>query len=319
MMWTRLLAAAMFLAGGTVCSRSADESATGLERCLQAARLADTVCIKQSDPAERLICLDKSRADQLACLDHAFPQAAPAQSGESASAPAAAAAENAAPAGPPSEDVAKQTEQPPPTEQPRAPDVPTGSIAAGESGSTLEKISKEASRPPPASSTAAIQPVERSEKSETPAANWIVSETTSPIDYSPLVTAVIHATPEANDGPNVLLVRCRRLQTEIAVRTDRAWTATRGHELQIEYQIDGQPGVKLPWVLSADGKMATYGADTVGFLQSLPDGATLRIDVSQKGGARHEAMFPLAGLQAIRKRIGVACNWASADTKAEKR
>jgi hypothetical protein len=144
-----------------------------------------------------------------------------------------------------------------------------------------------------------------------------VGETTSPIDYSPLVIALIHAASEVKDGPNTLSIRCRRQQTELSVRTDGAWTATRGNDIHVEYQINGQPGDKVRWNLSADGRTAIYGTDPVGLLQSWPDGATLTLDVVGASRIRHEATFKLAGLDAVRKRIGAACHWGSVGISAE--
>ena len=38
--------------------------------------------------------------------------------------------------------------------------------------------------------------------------DWVVSETTSPVDYSPLVTAFIRSTSQVKDAPNTLTIRC---------------------------------------------------------------------------------------------------------------
>ncbi len=151
--------------------------------------------------------------------------------------------------------------------------------------------------------------------------NWVVSETTSPVDYSPLVTALIRSTSQVKDAPNTLTVRCRGQHTELLARTDGAWGTTRGNELHVDYQINDQPAVELPWIISSDGKTATYKDDPVGLLQSLPDGARLKINVADKASSSHEAMFRLDGWDAIRRKIGTACKWArTADkTSSDKR
>src|SRR6266850_421380 len=56
---------------------------------------------------------------------------------------------------------------------------------------------------------------------------WVVSETTSPVDYSPLITAVIRSTSSVKDAPSTLTVRCRGLRTELQLRTEGAWRASR--------------------------------------------------------------------------------------------
>ena len=140
---------------------------------------------------------------------------------------------------------------------------------------------------------------------------WIVSETTSPVDYSPLITAVIHPTSSVKDAPNALAVRCRGSRTELLLRTEGAWRASRASEVQVDYQINDQPLVRLQWTVSADGKTASYKGDAVGLLRSLPEGARLKISVFDGQGLGQEAMFQLTGLDSVRQKIGLACKWPS--------
>jgi type VI secretion system VasI family protein len=143
--------------------------------------------------------------------------------------------------------------------------------------------------------------------------NWIVSETTSPLDYSPLVTAVTRSTTGARDAPDTLAIRCVGPRTEILLRTEEPWRAPRPGKVQVECQINDQPLVKQQWMASADGKTVSYGNDTIGFLQSLPEGARLKIKVLDGAGRAHEAKFELAGLDAVLKRIATPCKWPAAD------
>jgi hypothetical protein len=146
-----------------------------------------------------------------------------------------------------------------------------------------------------------------------PNTGWVVSETTSPVDYSPLITAVMHVSDGLPDAPNALAIRCRGLRTELLVRTDGIWRAARGGEVAVSYQVDDQPLIRLSWSVSADGKSAGYQDDAIGLLRSLPEGARLKITVLDATGSSHEATFRLAGLDAIRKRIAAACKWAPAE------
>ena len=138
---------------------------------------------------------------------------------------------------------------------------------------------------------------------------WIVSETTSPVDYSPLTTAVIHSTSSVKDAPNTLAVRCHGPSTELLLGTEGAWRATHASEVQVDYRINDQPLVRLQWTVSADGKSARYKGDAVGLLQSLPEGALLKISVLDRQVLGQEATFQLIGLDSVRKRIGLACKW----------
>jgi hypothetical protein len=139
---------------------------------------------------------------------------------------------------------------------------------------------------------------------------WVVSETTSPVDYSPLITAVIHATSSVKDAPNTLAVRCRGLRTELLLRTEGVWRASRASEVQADYQVNDQPSVRRQWTVSADRKTASYKDDAVELLRSLPEGARLKISVFDGRGPGQEAMFQLTGLDSVRKRVGLACKWS---------
>jgi len=148
-----------------------------------------------------------------------------------------------------------------------------------------------------------------------PQPDWVVSETTSPVDYSPLVNAVIRSTSGEKDGPNSLAVRCRAQRTEVSLGTNGAWRVPSGNLLQVDYQIDDRPSIRQQWVLAADGKTATYKDDAVELLRSIPDGAALKIAVADKDNVRREATFQLAGLSAIRQKVAAACKWTPAPTR----
>ena len=268
MMWARLIGSVVFLAASLVGARSANESMTGLESCFQVARIADPICSKLPDPAQRLDCFQKTRSAQLECLEHVLSET-PAEipSAEKSNTPPKAVVRT----GPP--------------EPPESPEARTGAIRPGIPAKTAD---------------VPVRPTRT---------NWIVSETTSPIDYSPLVTALVRSTSPVKDAPGTFAVRCRGQHTELLVGTDGTWATTRGHELRIDYQINEQPAVGLPWILSSDGKTATYKEDPVGLLQSLPDDARLKINVADRSSSSHEAMFHLDGWDAVRKKIGTACKW----------
>jgi hypothetical protein len=320
MMWIRLIGIAFFLAGETDSAQSASESVTRLESCFQAARLADTVCAKQDDPTQRLDCFEKMRARQVECLEYVLPEAPTASENSVGTAPLAPPS-NAAEA--PSKGVSSK--EPGQTEPPG---MSTGSIPADKSNSPSKADLK--TNPPqipttrdlPTASIRSDAPAKSADIPAQPAAtNWIVSETTSPIDYSPLVTAVIHSTPVVKNGPNTLTIGCRGHRTELSVGMEGDVGASRNGEPQIDSQINEQPAVRRRWAWSADGKIATYKDDPVELLQSVPEGARLKIAVSDRENVRHEAAFQLAGLGAVLRKVGTACNWAPAQAKtsSEKR
>jgi hypothetical protein len=298
---TRTLAPKVPTAARPVGTRSADGSIVGMESCFQAARIADAICFKLlNDPAQRLDCFQKAGAAQLECLDRVLsetptsPTTPKAPSETTRHEPPAAVTLPEAPSErvPPNRQIDSSEKsdsrsnaiRPNPPELPAPSETPTGEIPSD-------------SRP--ATADVPVRP---------PGTNWVVSETTSPVDYSPLVTAIIGSTSRVKNAPTTLAVRCREKHTELLVRTDGTWIMTRGKELRVDYQINDQPAVTLPWTASADGKTASYKNDAVGLLQSLPEGAQLKINVFDGPGPGHDATFQLAGLDTVRKKIAAACN-----------
>ena len=276
-----------------------------LDTCFQLARAADAMCSDaKNGTAERLDCRQKASMGQLECLERVFP-------GRSAGSV--------------------------PPEMPTvtgSPEVPAGSVSPGTPIGTVAKGEPTSSQetPPgtaPAETPTATVSPEMTTATASPGApargvdipakpqdtNWIVSETTSPVDYSPLITAVIRSTTGLQDAPNTLVIRCLGPRTEVLLRTQGTWRASRSNTVQVDYQINDQPLVRLQWITSADGKTASYTNDAVGFLQSLPEGARLKINVLDRAGPGHEATFQLAGLDVIRKRIAVPCKWTTAADK----
>jgi hypothetical protein len=148
---------------------------------------------------------------------------------------------------------------------------------------------------------------------------WIVSETTSPVDYSALVTATILARPDTKDAPMALVVRCGGRRTELGLRMEGSSRAPRGGEILVAYQINDQSMVKLRWTASAEGRTASYREDAVALLQSFSDGGQLKIVVSDGSGQASEATFQLAGWNAIRDKIATACMWTSTAAKSPQR
>jgi hypothetical protein len=211
------------------------------------------------------------------------------------------------------------------TGQADQPEVSTGSMPAREAAKSSNASPEPApvSVPSPATeaSTGAIGSTASAHQDDRPAreTDWIVSETTSPIDYSPLLTAVIHSASEAKNGPNVLAVRCRAQHIEILIRTDGTWAVPRGNDLLVDYQINDQPVVRQPWTLSADGKTATYKLDPIELLRSIPEDATLKIAVAQQGDVRLEASFALSGLSGVRQKVATACKGAPVTAKTSRR
>jgi hypothetical protein len=332
MMRAKLTAAVLSIVGGASCAQAENEGIKGLESCFQAARLADAICSNATnDPIPRLDCFQKARAAQLECLQHvplgmSAGSAAP-ETPAAAVSPAPGTVRPEVPAvspGIPTSTI--RTEKPAGSVSPGIPaetvpsEMPSGTVSSSEPTGIVSPKSTPGN--PTEMPTATVSPDKPIVPPDMPArtvdmpvkpldTDWVVSETTSPVDYSALITVTIRATSSAKDAPDTLAVRCRQLRSEILVRTEGTWSVTRGTDVQVGYQINDQSFVRLQWAVSADGKTATYKGDAVGLLRSLPEGALLKISVLDKPGAAHDATFQLTGLDAVRKKIAVACKWAS--------
>ena len=280
-MWIRLASFALCLAGFTAPAQSANESVSGLESCIQAAHLADAICSNlPNDPAQRVDCFKKAQTTQLECLERVLSEASARSAAPKRSSETARPTPQVDTTPPEASLEADRTDQPA---------VSIGSAPADEAAkrSSPSPKSAPASVPPSVAEapTATIRSDTSGKKNDRPAQgpDWILSETTSPVDYSPLINAVIRATSDVKDGPNGFAVRCRAQHTELSIRTDGAWAAPRGNDLVVDYQIDDRPVIRQPWILSTDGKTATYKNDPVELLRSIPEGATLKVAVADKG------------------------------------
>jgi hypothetical protein len=315
MMWARLIASVFILGGGIVSVRSANESVAGMESCFQAARIADTICSKlPDDPAQRLDCFQKTRSAQLECLEQVLS--------ETPAGRATPKAPSEAPRPQPPASAALpegSSERVSPPGQTGTLETPAGIPSAEKSNSPSKAIVGTNPREPTEAPTGAIQPGISPRPAYVPArpigANWVISETTSPVDYSPLLTALLRSTSQLKDAPSALSIRCVGGRTELVLHTEGTWTAPSGRELRVNYQVNDQPVVGLQWILSSDGKTATYKDNPVSFLQTLPDGARLKINVADRASFSHEATFQIDGWDVVRNKIGTACKWARTTDK----
>lgn len=134
--------------------------------------------------------------------------------------------------------------------------------------------------------------------------NWTVSETTSPVDYSPIATAT---TSDSVDSSVKLSIRCRGGRTELSFAGPAI--SGRGDGYAISYRINDGPPVQVAATVPAVGSGVAVAGDVVRLLQSLPDHAVLAVHLSRGAGAAQDATFSLAGLDAMRARMAAVCKW----------
>jgi hypothetical protein len=139
--------------------------------------------------------------------------------------------------------------------------------------------------------------------------NWIISETTSPVDYRPQITALTTTGTLSQDAPSSLGIHCRAGRTELIVSTTGSWKQTTDAEMRIVYGINGEPPVEQRWRLTETGRSLVFQGDVVRLLRSMPDGGRIFVRVSAGKSPPYESTFKLAGLDAVRRKIATACNW----------
>ncbi|HEV7328671.1 MAG TPA: hypothetical protein VGN91_26720 [Bosea sp. (in: a-proteobacteria)] len=139
------------------------------------------------------------------------------------------------------------------------------------------------------------------------AEGWIISETTSPVDYTPIVTATALARANPDAALKQLSIHCRGGRTEMVIAGPAISDGNTDYALS--YRLDDGQSVPV-----AAGK-PTYGAgvalrgDVVGLLLALPGEGDIVIRLTARTGAVQDGHFSLAGLKVARERVSAACKW----------
>ena len=139
--------------------------------------------------------------------------------------------------------------------------------------------------------------------------NWIISETTSPVDYRPQIAALTTARAASPDAPSSLAIHCRAHRTELIVSTTGSWKQVPDGDVKVVHRINEEPSVEQRWRAVEKGKSLAFPGDVVRFLRSIPDGGRILVKVYAGKGMPSESTFQLAGLDSVRRKIATACNW----------
>jgi hypothetical protein len=166
----------------------------------------------------------------------------------------------------------------------------------------LDRLSHDISPPPPAApSTSAVAPAANS---------WIVSQTTSPLDYTPvaIATASSHAGP---DGATMQLsIQCRGGRTELVIGDPAV--ALRAEDHVVSYAVNDSQAAVVAAGAAASGTGVALKGDVVRLLASLPDHGAVAFRVTNRQGATLEGRYALAGLKTLLARLAVPCKWPAA-------
>ena len=142
---------------------------------------------------------------------------------------------------------------------------------------------------------------------------WIISETTSPVDYAPIATATIASHEVASGAVMQLSIRCRGGRTELALAGPAI--SSRSEDYVISYRINGGKPVQVAATLPAFGAGVAIKGDPVALLQSFPSEGELAVHLSPRVGTAKDGIFTLSGLETVRAKIGAACKWPHAVAK----
>jgi hypothetical protein len=137
--------------------------------------------------------------------------------------------------------------------------------------------------------------------------NWIVSETTSPVDYSPIINATTTSQGDSSGLVMKLSIRCRGGRT--ALLLEGPGITGGGNDYAISLRTSDGPPLQFATIASAAGPAVAIGGDVVRLLQSLPDKGELAVHLSSRTGNDRDAVFPLAGLEKVRAKMTPACKW----------
>ena len=174
----------------------------------------------------------------------------------------------------------------------------------------LDKLSREIPAPPksspaakrPQASVAAPAPAKA-----TVADTWFVTETVSPLDYSPVAIATATAVAGADGATMSLSVQCRGGRTDMVVA---GAAIQRGPEdAAVTYMVNAGAPVPVAVGVAPSGKGLAFRLDTVGLLASLPNDGDMTVRVAGRQAGTVEGKFSLAGLAKARARIAAPCKW----------
>ncbi|MCK1295214.1 hypothetical protein [Bradyrhizobium sp. 30] len=153
-----------------------------------------------------------------------------------------------------------------------------------------------------------MAPVRVSDRPANGAGAWIVSETTSPVDYSSIIKATL---PSQGDAAMSLSIRCRGGLTEVLL--DGAGLSGRREDYTLSLRINDDPPLQVSTITSVRG-VALEG-DVVRLLQSIPGHSELSVHVSRRTGTSAGAVFALDGIESVRAKLAATCKWPRAIAK----
>jgi hypothetical protein len=165
-----------------------------------------------------------------------------------------------------------------------------------------------------ASPTASAESAPRQAKRPTgPAADkWLISETSSPLDYSPVAIASASSTDGQWGLTMKLSVQCRGGRTDVVIG---GMSLSRPlEEYVLSYSVDDAQPISLAVTTPPANSGVALKGDVVTLLRSLPTEGTVAFRVAAHTGPAWEGRYALPQLKAALDRLARPCNWPAGGT-----
>ena len=170
-------------------------------------------------------------------------------------------------------------------------------LASAERLSCLEALSRDIA---PSSTSAAAVPQPATEE-------WIVSQTMSPLDYSPIAIASATAKAGPDDAFLQLSIQCRGGRTELVLVSPSL--VPQREDYAVSYTINDTAPVVVPTGASQSGTGLAIRTDVVQLLTSLPERGQIAFRAGPRQGRAVEGRYALPNLKAVVSKLAAPCNW----------
>ena len=138
---------------------------------------------------------------------------------------------------------------------------------------------------------------------------WEITDSKSPIDDSPQVSATLTAKGSSGGlGLNtiVLMLRCREKTTDAAFGGSSTYLGS--EPIKVIVRIGGAKPIEAMWPAAQNGR-AAFAPNAIAFIRALPDNEKLFVRAFGYGGKSLDGEFNLGGVSEVREKIARACNW----------
>lgn len=168
----------------------------------------------------------------------------------------------------------------------------------------LEKLSRDMATPPPTSPSEAARNPASSATAPRAADNWIVSETTSPIDYSPIATATASSGARPDDTMQ-LSIRCRGGRMDLVIANPAL--VRRNEDYVVSYAVNDEPPANVAAAAPASGPGIAIKGDVARLLTAMPDQGLVVFRVVARPDATIEGRYALPAMKAVLTRLATPC------------